>query len=550
LFPHEYKHIITYFDSYFCRTDKQTSLLLQGDIQSGKTAVMILTALCYLTSNSDVVVVLRNSLDDVTQFTERFETYVSAFKSIKYSDQRFVIAPRNKKAPAHPCVFVVNYMKMNLKKLHSKLAARNSKTSAMIIDEADLRTNDAEFNLLRKRMNICLFVSATVQDILTTNWNIRCFDVLRLAQNPSYRGLEDLKIITHTLVDADDLFWTLCDIAIDQECKLIRPEHPKIVLLNVDRKISAMTDIYQQLTANSFKLNCLDCHSALPKEMQDVCSILYTGNGIRLYHSSLGEIVKTNILLKEVLLWLAQTGGANRFPNIVIVSGDMARRGINFACHDPLDQNNSWHLTHQILMGRDNSTCAMVVQACRILGNHGDNIPLKLYCSESTKDKIIKSYRLSEAVTGIFSDRDNKFCRDKTIFTKEACAALPICRADRPDKYLRKGVRTAFRWVNRGEETIFDAPAQQGIVNLQVMESLFEKWGREKHLQVSKFLHSIDPYKAYTVKEISREFPYVQLGHYFGEGSKYGKGQIFTRCLDVIQVAPDLVCLFQKYLKQ
>lgn len=549
LFPHEHRHIMTYFDSYFSRRDEQKSLLLKGDIQSGKTAVMILVSLCYLTCDRDVIIILRNSLDDVLQFTERFQTFVSALKRIRYFDHRFIIAPRNRSAPAHSCVFVVNYMKTNLRKLYGNLTFRNMSNSVMITDEADMRDDDkdAEYNLLRKNVGLSLFVSATVQDILTADWGIRGSDVMCLAQNPNYRGLDNLQII-----ESDDLFWTLCDIAIDQDYKTARANHPKIVLLNVDRELRAMKTIYDQLTKNSFKLSDFDCSSALPKEMSDICSILYTGDGIRFSHSSFGEIVKTNILLKDVLLWLAQNGGAKRFPNIVVVAGDMARRGINFACHDSTNRDNCWHLTHQILFGKDGSTCSMVVQACRILGNHGDDIPLKLYCSENTRDKILKSYKLSEAVTRIFSENETKYCGDKTSLTKVACSNLPVCRADKPERYLRKGERTAFKWVRRGKPTILDAsePApQEKNKDMAAIESLFSKWSRDKNLKVSKFLYSIDPRRLYTTKEISTEFPYISLSHYFGEGSKYGKGLVLEKTQSGIRLSPDFIHLFEKYFR-
>lgn len=471
LYPFETIHIKKYLETYKFLSLSKDRILLKGDVQSGKTAMMILTAMCYLVCNRDVVFIVRNKNDDKIQLCKRFELFVRDLQEKKnYTNKNFQIIKKIENAPTDSnCVFVEIYRKDNIEKLHTILKTRNPESAVLFVDEADSRddTTDSEFIDLCNLTGTNLLVSATVQDILVSKWGIRGDTIIPLITSNSYRGINTLKFICkENLNETDELFWTICDIAVDTDYLRIRPEHPKILLISIDRTLSVMDNLYDQFKFNRFEIGTQMVQ--LPQEMKDICVIEYTGKGIQMFHWSLnrheikncknGQIIfKKDIAIKDVLLWLAKNGGYVRFPNIVIISGDMASRGINFACWDPEEPKNNWHITHQILMKTKNSSCSTVIQACRILGNHGDNIPLKLYTNKECEEKIKKGNQLTRELIDCITNEQNPFYKTewKNRYTHEICTHIPIRKSDKPGKFLaKKSEKKCFNLVGDYEPAI------------------------------------------------------------------------------------------------
>ena len=472
MYPEETKHIEKYLDVYNFGKENKQNILLKGDIQSGKTAMMILTSLCYLVNDRDVIILLRNKLDDKEQLRERFEEFVSRLKEEKgYTHPNFIVVDKKDKTPVHSCLFVEIYRQDNINKLLSKLRHRNINNAVLYTDEADIRDDlkDIVYNKLYSQVGTNIFVSATVQDILVSDWGIKGSCIIPLFRSQKYKGLDQLDIIERKGLDEPiELFYTFCDIAIDNDFQRVRPEHPKIVLLTLDRYIAYISTMFENFKRNQF---VIDSQSyVLPKEMENICAIEYTGKGIQLYHPSLINkidslrqelIVRTfannNTVqfgkkesIKKVLLWLAQNGGVQDFPNIVIVAGDMASRGINFACYDDFEPKNNWHLTHQVLLKPDSTSSANTIQACRILGNHGDDIPLKLYTIPNSAEKIKKGYILSTELVNCITNKDHKLFKEEFLEknTDDICREIPIRKKDKPEKFLaRKNEKKVFHLV-------------------------------------------------------------------------------------------------------
>jgi hypothetical protein len=70
--------------------------------------------------------------------------------------------------------------------------------------------------------------------------------------------------------------------------------------------------------------------------------------------------------------------------NIVIASGRLASRGINFTSTD-----YKWHLTHQVLYMSKMSTNQDLVQSIRLCGCYNDDIPLTLFTSQGDINNLI-----------------------------------------------------------------------------------------------------------------------------------------------------------------
>ncbi len=440
LYPHYMTQLQEYFTTYEFERGV-SNILIKGDVQAGKTLMIILSSLCYLVHDRDVIVIVRNKLGDRNQFIDSFNKVVDDLKKFEmYTNKRFVIAPTKGALPSHACVFVEIYIDGNLTKLYKRIAQRRRmETIVTFIDEADLRSEYP--NKLFTTMGKQIYVSATVQDILIARWNIKGKSVIQMRPPPFYKGIEYVTPITKfNIDDQDELFTALCEISNDFDYEYEEKEHPKIILMHIHSKLDQMQSLFDSFRNNMFYLKDLTVPYRLPKEMTNICCIKYTGDGIVLSHpsiSSSADVIYHNLNnISETLNWLANNGGKLRFPNIVIIAGQLADRGIRFA-----DPKTGWHLTHEILRKQENTSSACATQGCRILGVFKDNIPLKLYTTKNTWDKIYKGYYITENVL-------SQVVRTKVPeeFTNEICKKeVKLDFKDIPQKYLaHKNVKESF----------------------------------------------------------------------------------------------------------
>ena len=486
LYPNEAKHMQKYINVYeFYKGD--SNMLVKGDIQSGKTMIMVLTSLCYLVCNRDVIIVVRNKLDDKKQFIERFKQVVEDLKEHYYTHPNFTLFDSGS-LPSHACAFVEIYHKNNLNKLYSQIRGRNLIDAVIYIDEADLRGNYTE--QIFKSVGKNLFVSATVQDIVTAKWNIRAEHITRLTTPSSYKGISDLNMFTRDLTNPEELFYTFCDIAVDKDYQ-VREDHPKIALVSIDKTLVAIDRVINWFLEDEFPIDDKEVKYKFPKEIKNRFIIKYTGKGIELYPSLKNERPNTSSM-KDTLRWMSQNGGKERFPNIFIVAGCMADRGINFA-----DYVSRWHLTHQVLLKSKSSTCANIQQSCRILGIHSDDIPLKLYTTNETKEKLRKSFHLSENILEQLEETKtpenyvDRICKEEVAINKD----------DIPDKFLARGKVHKLFQVYREEN-------EEDLVSI---ERKFRKWSQERSTKISQFVRLLNPDKMYSKSELLELLTRVDL---------------------------------------
>lgn len=528
LYPFEVEHVLKYMTSYeFSEGD--SNVLLKGDIQSGKTLMMILTTLGYLMCDRDVVIITRNKLGDKKQFIKRFNQVVDRLREVKaYSNKNFTIGSIHN-PPNHSCVFVEIYMRNNIQKLYECISQRELDTAVVYIDEADLR-GSYRHSLFNEAGKI-IYVSATVQDIVTSNWNIKTHSIVPLVSSEVYKGVDKLQFYICDLTVNDEFFYTLCDIAIDRDYEQVCPDHPKIVLINMYTKLSEQIELFDKFKHNNF------CQYSLPVELENVCVMNYTGSGIKMYHATIKRHPKMNSI-EEAFRYLYENGGKVTFPNIVIIAGCMADRGINFSCRFE-DRKSGWHITHQMMYKSSTSSCATVLQACRILGNYEDEMPLKLYTTEEIKNKIEQSYKLSESIIHELVDS-----KEQESYTNQVCKKITLNRNEVPTKFLaRKNVDKVFTLVDDDTGSDYDDKYEE---DPKFIEYLFSKWCKTD-LKISRFLRAIDPYKMYSISEFSTEFEYIRLSNFFGKGCKYGRGMLLVKTANSVYLNPSLRGLYIKY---
>lgn len=530
-FPEETEEIIRFWDTYkFSNSLSKEKILLKGDVQSGKTLRMIISAICYLICGKDVVFILRNKKADKYQLIKRFEKIFERLQNEKnFTHPSFKIVDKHDSPPMSNCIFVDIYSKTNIKKLQKKLLPRNIKNSVLFIDEADCRddTKDKEFITLCNSTGINIFVSATVQDILVSSWGIKGNTIIPSLQSRDYKGIDKLQIITErNIKEKDELLWTFCDISIDKEYISYNENHPKILLVNIDRQLEQIGNIFEKFKNNNFTEDGLQFK--LPSSMNNLCVIEYTGKGVKIFHNDLkfddlknfssklkyenGNFsLEKTLSIGEVLLWLSRNGGKNVFPNIVIISGDMANRGINFACYDDENPRNNWHITHQVLLKSESSSCSNIIQSCRILGKYTDDIPLKLYTTQDIRDKITGGYKLCNELVDVITNERNPLHREEyeTTDTNETCGKIPIRRSDNPSKFVSKS-KVKFNLVNDYELAIpLSEVDEKKEVNdnlsrriEETRRSITNSLIRNRNTKLGVFISSINPQTIYSREQI------------------------------------------------
>ena len=574
IYPREANHILQYLSTYTFDIKNPKNILLKGDIQSGKTAMMILTSMLYLIHDRDVVLILRNKNDDKLQFKQRFYEFVEKLKDRNYSHPNFNIIDKKEKPKTKACLFVDIYSEKNVNRILNEIKKRTPEQAILYIDEADVRDDmkDKEFLKLYDTIGTKLFVSATVQDILVSKWNITGGTIIPLFQSELYRGIEHLEFIPYESFESA--------FSLIEQDHVPSETHPKIALIHIERYLDKMYKIFDAMKQGQLYI---DENHSMPITTQNLCTIEYTGKGIRIHHPSLEQseleeaefqvkrftdhtalIVKSSI--KNVLLWLKRHGGKERFPNIVMIAGDLASRGINFACFDELDET-SWHITHQILVKSNSSNASNVIQALRILGNHGDELPLKLYTTDAIRETILKSNRLANELTRCMIDSTHPFHKSEfsNTPTNEICKALPIHRDTIPKKFLKsKKISEALRVVQTSEPAILDREEEEEEKKeedvlteeeVKEMETRFVKWYYDNtDYKISQFMRDIEPTRAYTKNEILDIFTKYNMNHgnwgnlfQFVRGNTNGYGKILRENKNkTYQLYPQLVEIYQQ----
>lgn len=522
-YPEESRDLNSFFDVYdFLNINNDKNILLKGDIQGGKTKMMILTIVLYLITGYDVILVTRNKNVDVEQFINAFSSFVNRLLQEKdFTHQNLHVVSKFKsirEVPLHKCLFVTKFLKGQYNKVKNIIRSRDPEKTIMYIDEADSRDpaelKDQSFFQLMNLVKLNIFVSATVQDIIVANWKIKKNKIVYLSKRPNYKGVDYIDFETDVDFSSggekDILRNVFRNINEDDDYKWVqngRVTKPKIILITWHRESDKINNFVEYISDVNVS------------GIEDLCIIKFMGEcngGVTIWHHSFSEIgycnlpvkshhgnkiiLKRDMNIKKTLLWMAMNGGVTRFPTIVIIAGDMASRGINFACYpskpenwndtldgdwdsSPQNLDSQWHVTHQILHKSNASSCANVVQSLRICGIHNDNIPLRVYCTPEDKDKIWKSSKLTDEIiyhlTRRIPDEDNSHINH--LLTK-----VPIIKNAPPSNFLaRKDLKDCFNIVSKWEDGL-------GANLVENEKNEFEQWDQKEYdLEVKEYIKNL-----------------------------------------------------------
>lgn len=242
--------------------------------------------------------------------------------------------------------------------------------------------------------------------------------------------------------------------------------------------------------------------------------------------------------IQDVLQLLIDSGGASRFPRILIVSHDMIGRGINIVSRD-----FRWHLTHMFYRPSITATVPMMLQSMRLCGRYSDNLPLVLYAEERVIRNILKGHQLQLEIV--------ERVRDKAVLLPEASTTQLLAdEIIHPDKIPKKSVflpktKRGRRFLprldadgdkgwtmnefNRPMAFVKNPPSPLPTSNDNTMDpnefhrltnpinGMFKKWADPTNQSaIARFMREgLDPKKSYTKKEITdlcKEFRFT-LSH-------------------------------------
>ena len=266
---------------------------------------------------------------------------------------------------------------------------------------------DIQINALKSYASKIFLVSATSANIIASETQLWSDSIYVKPSSPYYRGPLhiDYEVIRNSPEEIDSILLELSRKELPVRTNYRdggEDVHPIVALIHVERRIERQRELL-----DSFK-----GEGELDQEILDAGWVVMTfqQEGIRMYHHSLsdrfitigGSILRCDgdgeVLLKsaqppDVLEWLEGNGGVERFSRIVFIAYDMADEGISFSTH----RGSRWHLSDAVVLGNHSSARnAQIVH--RLCGNHGDDLPLRAWTTMASKKKTLKEFMLHDSI--------------------------------------------------------------------------------------------------------------------------------------------------------
>lgn len=394
------------------RIEKNTNSLVIGDVQSGKTDVMI--GYCYKSKKlgKRVLYLVRNMTSDAEQLQERFQKFTEEFPKIS---KEFPIQVRRineysgkKKMESLDADVIICLMNPKSISNFELLVEKFGFEFNICVDESDLisgeeGTSEKSLKRLRDNPKRFNFLAVTATPIATVfNMNINFF--YKLPRSIHYTHIEHPRI---------QWLSTFPTSSKDYELDLENMNH--ILRTGLQKKIC----IALMVTTIENKKQKSILESLLITNPKYV-GIIYNQNTLSILRNVQGMIrnVRDNTTINEAI-----TNAISLGKHIVILAGKKADRGISF-----VSQDYKYHLTDLYLRSDENPTihCESLIQRLRILGKYthgepdkGENKIFKteresklcIWSTEELKDEILDCYFLIQKLTNKlveFTERGNK----------------------------------------------------------------------------------------------------------------------------------------------
>ena len=446
----------------------RNNFMIKGAVQSGKTKTLLAHALASTVQGVRNVFVVRNITEDKCQLmnamqkiTEKHKKYVSedtfetgvSLECVDVNDVSKWINPRN------------NVRNIVLLANGSQVSKFINDTEGMkfnlFIDEADQflegeKNKKVELSLIEelskimKLANKKFVISATTFSLIFKENLLHTANTLQVNTPANYHGVEYLthqevengKVDGETEVMKAHPGLVEAIYSINRKTKPIngcglKQAHPHILLAKVSTKKDDHTDI-------------VDFIYSTKRTQKRWATIIFNGEGVEIGHHSLkpeemtidtveGVLRKSNCYtfkglgIQTALSFLKKNGGVERFSHILIASGKLADRGINFVSDD-----YEWHINNEYLHMSKTATCAATIQSLRILGCHNDTMGLTLWATKEVYSSIQKYHSLDKSIiaTGKKQHAEWTEMLKKFRVDKDRLPGMKLCKRKRVFKVV------------------------------------------------------------------------------------------------------------------
>jgi hypothetical protein len=446
-------------------------LLVKGHVQSGKTKFIISASMLCLLYNYSVVVIIRNQQADREQLYERFLDFQQKFNK-QFGSQIFPLHKITKKIKKEGVKILLGLG--NNASMQKIIDSTLPKKYILFVDEVDfidskeLTKKNENLKILKENSFCTLGISATVMDPLGKD-DITTKDLLLLNVSQKYKGIDKIsfKLVKRTCKFSgrmkDNLFKKdecLLDFLTEFSKKTPfsvknNEKHPNICLINICRT----KEPYYRV------------QDYIGKNISSLVSLVYNSDGISYRKGD--DCNEFMMSISACLQYLKDTGGVEKYPNIVIFSGDLASRGISFVSTD-----FGWHLTSMRLLVARSCNEPELIQKVRLCGVYDDNIPLELYTTKKIKNDLLLAFtRQEEILSNVKKSGDTeKNCRElieaEPIYDKKFSSRSVV----KDDKAIMKfhKVQEKIGWVYDKEN--FD----------EIPNEFYDMYGLEKENKNTK----------------------------------------------------------------
>lgn len=414
--------------------------LIQGDIQGGKTKVLlILAALNYLQGQSTVIA-LRNMKSDELQ---AMSSALTLFNTINIDRPNITcvrdvneaqIANALQANTQTPTIFFCLANVTQFNKVLNAIAAVNRNDAqtlnySFIVDEIDvLYESEASRNVAQRSQSYRLITerAASVIGVTGTSFSVifgenrlLTDNVYTLIPQENYVGINDIEwnifeaSLKATTAQRIGNSLEYLDTLYDQFPNGVRATrrdtgeefiHPVICLLKVSRYTEVFDAIRTDSNENNWaaisydgeaiKLKCNDNFLIDPaitvrplhKDPVTVTRI----NGIFTFTNvEIGDVLEA---LRRITDIKRRIGDRIVMNHIAIASGELASRANRYGSNNYDNAINRWHLTHMLYLPTATNTCTDYIQALRVCGIFNDTLTPVVKTIQSVRDDILKAH--------------------------------------------------------------------------------------------------------------------------------------------------------------
>jgi hypothetical protein len=360
----------------------------------------------------------------------------------------------------NPKVILVMANDKQLSRLCREISEIEDPVFNIVVDEVDEialsdRNNrparDHSYMELREYAKNILGVSATNFNVLWGDEALQTNQVFRLIPPTIYRGVRNFywQYLEQSVsvkpsasyLEADTEWRTfLSNMSLKHvyECRTAHDRvfrHPVIVLAKTSHYTGHHEELVQYMVGYQ---------EIVPTHW---VAISFDGKGILMYHKSFerrtiriqcastGEWIQSTpntdvsgypiqrfegLEIGDVLEYLrSHDPQVRRYTHILIVSGRLANRGINYVSNNYSSGIHPWHISDMYYKPSDSTDATDHIQAMRPCGTFDDDLPITIHTFRSTRESILKSFNLQEKVMTRIMDVDKDESIRVSLFTQK-----------------------------------------------------------------------------------------------------------------------------------